>query len=171
MSGARTETSLSVSLPSASSFGVVRSISSLVYEHCRSVASDDDVAARFRMAAQELTENIVKYATSNSASLEIELLSTVPSLSLCVRARNESSEERLRDVDRRLRELVSADDPLMLYERLILESVGTTNASGLGLARLRAEGDLTVEYDIKGRQLTISAYTYLAAEVKGNQYA
>jgi hypothetical protein len=162
MSEPGAQTTLSVSLSSSSSIAVIRTISRLVYEHCKTIALDDDLAARFQMAAQELTENVVKYSTGSQVKLEVELLDAATAPRLCVRASNEASPEQLREVDRRLSELISAADPVALYDRLIRESASQRDVSGLGLARLRAEGNFALEYAIQDRVLTISAHAGVA---------
>ncbi len=152
------QAALSVSLSSASSVAIIRTISQLVFEHCRNIALDDDTAARFQMAAQELTENVVKYSAGPRVRLEVELRRGTPGQRLYVRASNEASAEQLREVERRLTELISSEDPVGLYDRLIRESAPQLDVSGLGLVRLRAEGNFSVEYSIAGSVLTISAY-------------
>ena len=153
-----THAALSVSLSSESSVAVIRTISRLVFEHCRNLALDDDTAARFQMAAQELTENVVKYSAGPRVKLEVELRRGTPGQRLYVRASNEASAEQLHEVERRLTELISSKDPIALYDRLIRESAPQLDVSGLGLVRLRAEGDFIIEYAIDGSVLTISAH-------------
>jgi hypothetical protein len=153
-----THAALSVSLSSASSVAIIRTISRLVFEHCRNISLDDDTAARFQMAAQELMENVVKYSAGPQVRLEVELSRGTPGQRLYVRACNEASAEQLREVERRLTEVISSKDPIALYDRLIRESAPQLDVSGLGLVRLRAEGDFSIEYTIEGSVLTISAY-------------
>lgn len=159
--------SLSVSLSSSSSVAIIRTISRLVYEHCRNIALDDDTAARFQMAAQELTENVVKYSTGPQVKLEVELVGGNPGGRLYVRASNEASADQLCEVQRRLTELISSKDPIALYDRMIRESAPQLDISGLGLVRLRAEGDFSLEYTIQECTLTISAYRHVALREVG----
>ena len=145
---------LSVSLSTSSSMAMIRTVSQLVYEHCRNLGMDPDSASRFRMAAQELTENIVKYSTGSQVKLEIACSAD---RRLCVRASNEASDVRLQEVERHLTELMSTKDPLALYDRLIRESAPLRDVSGLGLVRLLAEGNFDLAYAIEGNILTITA--------------
>ncbi len=76
-----------------------------------------------------------------------------------ISARNEASPERLREVERRLFELKAASDHrLKHYDELICETAMVEGVSGLGLARVRAEGGLDVDYTIEGNELTIIAH-------------
>src|SRR5690606_13514671 len=72
-----------------------------------------------------------------------------------VRTRNRTSPERLAEVEKRLRELKTTKDPSALYDRMIEESAPLEGVSGLGLARIRAEGGLDFDYTIDGDELTL----------------
>ena len=73
-----------------------------------------------------------------------------------IRARNEADPDRLREAESRLLELTTTRDPVGLYDRLIREAAPSPDVSGLGLARIRAEGELEVDYRIEGNELMIA---------------
>jgi hypothetical protein len=133
---------------------LVSGISRLVSEFCRQGLQDLDVSSRFHMAAHELAENMTKYSSSAAVSLEIELAEEGGVHLLTLRTKNQASPDRLREVERRLDEIRSAVDPAQLYDRLIEETAPLEGVSGLGLARIRAEG-LSFDYEIKGDELTL----------------
>ena len=133
---------------------LVTAIARLVSDFCRTGLRDLDVTSRFHMAAHELTENITKYSTSSHASLEIELTESSSARLLTLRTKNHTSLDRLAEVEKRLKELQSAADPSKLYDRLIEETAPLEGVSGLGLARIRAEG-LFFNYQISGDELTL----------------
>jgi hypothetical protein len=130
----------------------------LVSSFCSVVLDNVNVSARFYMAAHELAENITKYSSGPRVSLELALEEEESSWVLKIRARNEASPERLREVERRLLALRAASDPVQHYDELISETAMIEGISGLGLARLRAEGGLDVDYKIEGNELTIVAH-------------
>ncbi|XXS67748.1 hypothetical protein WMF43_29745 [Sorangium sp. So ce131] len=134
--------------------GVLRLVSSF----CSMVLDDANVSSRFYMAAHELAENITKYSCGPRVSLELALEGAESSCVMKIRARNEASPERLREVERRLLSLKTADDPVKHYDALICETAMVEGVSGLGLARVRAEGGLDVDYTIEGNELTITAH-------------
>jgi hypothetical protein len=107
------------------------------------------------MAAHELAENITKYSTTARVSLEVELSETAGVHTLSVKTRNRASPERLVEVERRLKELKSTTDPLELYDRMIEATAPLEGVSGLGLARIRAEGGMDFDYKIDGNELTL----------------
>lgn len=135
---------------------VVTLLSRLVGDVCRLELADADISDRFRMAAHELGENITKYSTASEVSLELELAEKEGFYVLSVRTKNRTSPERLADVSRRLREIIAAPDPGALYDRLLERSVELDGVSGLGLARIRAEGGVTLVYSIDGDELTVT---------------
>ncbi|WP_437566725.1 hypothetical protein [Sorangium sp. So ce542] len=130
----------------------------LVSSFCGMVLDDANVSSRFYMAAHELAENITKYSTGPRVSLELVMEEAESSCVLKIRARNEASPERLREVERRLFALKTASDPVKHYDDLISETAMLEGVSGLGLARVRAEGGLDVDYKIEGNELTITAH-------------
>lgn len=134
---------------------LVSSISQLVSDFCRVGLRDLDVTSRFHMAAHELAENITKYSTTSRVSLEVELGERDGVHLLTVRTRNEASPERLRELEQRLKVLKATKDPVELYDRMIEESAPLEGVSGLGLARIRAEGGLDLDYTIRGNELTL----------------
>lgn len=147
---------LSISMTSFPNDRMVSAASKLVSEFCFALVGDNDVAHRFHMAAQELAENLAKYSSGEQVSLRAELTSGDEGTVLELSATNQSSPAQLEEVERHLRELTTAEDPVALYDRLILESAPSEESSGLGLARIRAEGEFDVKYQIQGSELTVS---------------
>ncbi|KYF60588.1 hypothetical protein WME92_27945 [Sorangium sp. So ce307] len=136
---------------------MANSVLRLVSSFCSMVLDDANVSSRFYMAAHELAENIIKYSSGPRVSLELALEERDSSCVMKICARNEASPERLREVERRLFELKTAVDPVKHYDDLITETAMVEGVSGLGLARVRAEGGLDVDYKIEGNELTIIA--------------
>lgn len=136
---------------------MVTAVLRLVSSFCGMVLDEPSVSSRFYMAAHELAENITKYSAGPRVTLELSLEEDHASHVMKIRARNEASPERLREVERRLIQLKNASDPLQLYDDLIVETATIEGISGLGLARVRAEGGLDLDYNIDGRELTIIA--------------
>ena len=137
---------------------LVSAISRLVSDFCEIGLKDLDITSRFHMAAHELAENIIKYSSGPRVSLELALEERDGACVMKICARNEASPERLREVERRLFELKTAVDPVKHYDDLIIETAMVEGVSGLGLARVRAEGGLDVDYKIEGNELTIIAH-------------
>lgn len=152
------EATLSISMSSFTNDRIVSAISRLVTEFCLALLDDEDVAWRFQMAANELAENVVRYSTGPTVSITVELEDVPGNAVLRVRTSNQTTPERLREVEGRLQELTMTRDPVELYDRMIRETAPRAEGSGLGLARIRAEGELDLDYSIDGTALTISVH-------------
>ena len=162
----RPEAQILVRLQFFPSERLVASVARLVADFCRTALNDVETTSRFHLATYELVENLVKYSSGKSASVEVELEEQNEALStLTVRARNQTTPERLKEVQERLGALRSAEDPVVYYDQLIAESAPRTAGSGLGLARIRAEGELDLDFAIEGDELTNSARAPIARRV------
>ena len=134
---------------------LVSAISQLVSDFCQIGLRDLDISSRFHMAAHELAENITKYSTTSRVSLEVELAEVDGVHTLSVRTCNQAAPERLAELEKRLEELKTTPDPVGLYDRMIEQSAPLEGVSGLGLARIRAEGGLDFDYSIRGNEVTL----------------
>ena len=161
---------LAVTLTALPNSRLVTALSALVAEFCRGLVADPAVVSRFHMAAQELAENLVKYSVGREVRLDASLTGTPENAELRLRATNRSTARQLDQVERCLAALVNAQDPAQHYDSLVRASAPKDEGSGLGLARLRAEGELTVDYSIDGDQLTISVHASVEPR-KGVPYA
>lgn len=139
----------------APSSGCLGSLVAVVTDFCRNVIDDPDVIFAFRMAAFELTENIVKYCSGDRAIVEISVDNTKRGPELVLTTQNEASPERLCDADERLLASEAAKDPVQHFDTLVRDSIKSPNESRLGLGRLRAEADLRVLHHTEGSMLTV----------------
>ena len=124
-------------------------------DFCQLTLADLEMVARLRLAVSELVENIVKYGMQPNVSVEVELLERDGALWLRLGTRNRTSPEYLERATELLSELKSAVDPIAYYDRLVRESAPKLGVSGLGLARIRAEGELDLDYRVEGDELSI----------------
>ena len=119
---------------------------------------DADLVSRVAMAAHELLENAAKYARQGKAVLSVVLDRVGDeagelTLRLCNEA-NPAHIDRLREV---FSKIDGCEDPLVMYVGLMRRNARDTDISGLGLARIRAEGEMTLDLDIDGEIATIAA--------------
>ncbi len=77
---------------------------------------------------------------------------------MTITTKNRATGDRLVKVRHALDEVVNAEDPAALYNQLMRRAAKRTDGgSGLGLGRIRAEGDLSLSYSIEGDTLVITA--------------
>jgi len=141
----------------APSSGCLGSIVALVTEFCRNVIDDSDIVFAFRMAAFELSENIVKYCSGDRAWLEVSVENGADGSEIVLTTSNQAQLDRLTDVSERLTAAETADDPVAHFDDLVRETLNSPTESRLGIGRLRAEADLELSHHTSGDWITISA--------------
>jgi len=142
----------------------VQNTISWLTEFSQLTVRDLDMASRVRIAVAELTENVVKYGKKQGARVDVALEERDGSLYLVVETTNSAPERHLERAVELLTEIRDSEDPVAFYDRLILAVAPTreVGVSGLGLARIRAEGELYIDFRIDGDVLTICAETPIA---------
>jgi hypothetical protein len=133
-------------------------------QFCELTLENVNAASRAQMAVNELVENVVKYGLTPSVEVEVELERLTGGFVLTLRTRNRATPERLATTISLLRALKEAPDPVAYYDKLVVESAPKPDTSGLGLARIRAEGDLEVQYEVQGDELCLSVAATLPSE-------
>lgn len=121
----------------------------IVTDFCRNVVDDQETHFAFQLAAYELIENLVKYASGEQVGVRIEVESTPRGPELVLETQNQAVPERLRDVSARLTAAENAADPIVHFDELVQESLESPGESRLGLGRLRAEGELTLSHRVE----------------------
>jgi Histidine kinase-like ATPase domain len=124
-------------------------------DFCQLTLADLEMVARLRLAVSELVENVVKYGMQPNVRVEVELLERNGQTTLRLGTRNRASPDYLKRAVALLSELKSAPDPVAYYDRLVRESAPRAGVSGLGLARIRAEGELELDFKVEGDELWI----------------
>jgi hypothetical protein len=119
------------------------------------VLDDEDSTSRLAMATQELLENAVKYGSHGETVLRIEVLRSEGIVR--IHTSNRSDALNIAILERRISEMRSAPDPIGFYQRLLRATVNEPDGSGLGLARIRCEGEMEVDLTVEGDRVAINA--------------
>ena len=150
--------SLEVSFGAAPPQGMVTPLCQSLLELCRPVFQDEDAAARLRLTAHELLENVVKYSGEAVCELRFELRhNAVGALEALIQTRNVPLAHNRADAEARLAALTAAADPLEHYDSIIADSARRPAGSGLGLARIHAETEYRLRHRFEGDTLFIVA--------------
>ncbi|HEY4159129.1 MAG TPA: hypothetical protein VGM29_13565 [Polyangiaceae bacterium] len=126
-------------------------LASLYVPHVR----DPDASSRLRLVVHELLENLVKYSTASPVEFDFHMAREGAGLRVTIRTQNRAAIDRLTDAEARLTALNAAHDPVAHYDEVIRASAGRREGSGLGLARIHAEGEMLVSHLVVGDRLTI----------------
>jgi hypothetical protein len=135
---------------------LIASTRALVTDMCHQLFDDADATSRVAMTAHELMENVAKYSSGGEGSVEVELTQRNGRNYVQVSTKNRASPEQRAHLQHLIDELRGAVDPIAYYDAVIAKSM-RSKGSGLGLARIRAEGEMDVDLSIEGDEVTISA--------------
>lgn len=119
------------------------------------VLDDEDSTSRLALATQELLENAIKYGIEGDTVLSIELDRRAHIVR--VRTSNRSHPKHIAVLKRRFDEMRGAPDAFKFYQQLLRATMHETVGSGLGLARIRCEGEMDIDVTIDGDLVGVSA--------------
>lgn len=132
---------------------LVSTVRRFTAEFYRRVLADQELASRLALATHEMLENAVAYATDGESSLRIE----IDGDRLSVRTWNRSTYESVAALRAIIDEMNSTPDADEFYQRMLVKTAKRTDGSGLGLARVRAEAEMGVTYEIDKDRVCIMA--------------
>lgn len=121
------------------------------------VLADPDACGRVMLVAHELLENAAKYSADGFGQLHIELVDREGEAYVQIATTNRASAERLTELRRFFEESGKAPDAISLYDRMIALTAQRKDGSGLGLARIRAEGEMSLAFSVDNDRVTIKA--------------
>jgi two-component sensor histidine kinase len=141
-----------------------------VEEALEKYVADADFVSRVAMTTHELLENAAKYARGGKAQLEVRMDGAPDTRTLTLRLSNATSPDHLDRLKESFLEIDGSEDALGLYLALMRRNAHQSEISGLGLARIRAEGEMTLGLTVDGDRATIVAHAPVPApEPKGDR--
>lgn len=144
--------------PNVQLVSVVRRFVSEFYQR---TLSDPDGTSRVALATHELLENAVKYSKDGETTIRIEVEASGKPREVTLLLRNRTEEHHLASIREILDGITAAPDAFVFYQNLIAaKAKRREEGSGLGLARICAEGEMTLAYRVmEGDVVEISART------------
>lgn len=134
-----------------------------VASFCGTFTRDPDTVYRLSIAAHELLENAIKYSSEGMTYMSVEVRCPGRRSCIAIRSENRATPERIAAVRNAIDSIRGAVDPVEFYCAMVRRSVAGNQGSGLGLARIYAEADCKLDYDVVGDTIAISAQTYIEA--------
>lgn len=136
--------------PQARMVSIVRRF---VEESFEELVGNVDEVHRISLAVHELLENAAKYSIGTRTGLRVRIEPNGPA---SIEMTNETTPEHIARLRACVHEIQAAE-PFAHYQALMRRTVGVDEESGLGLARIRAEGDLNLSLEVNGTMVTIVA--------------
>jgi two-component sensor histidine kinase len=139
-----------------------------VEEAFERMSTDPDAVYRVSMTAHELLENAVKYSLGGRALLRVALEPEADTVRVSLSIVNDTVPLHIVRLKSRIDAIVGSRDRFVHYQDLMRQSVNEPGESGLGLARIAAEGEMGLGLEINGHTIAIIATGHLPkAEVQG----
>jgi anti-sigma regulatory factor (Ser/Thr protein kinase) len=147
--------------PSVQLVSVVRRF---VAEFYRRLLIDDELTDRLAVATHEMLENSVKYSSDGETRIRIDL-SIEPPRDVTITIQNRASQAHIAALRDAVDSMHDAPSPFVFYQAKMAESARRLTGSGLGLARVRAECAMEVDYRIEGELVSLKAKAKVEGEV------
>jgi len=129
------------------------------------VFEDPEIVSRLALSTHELMENAIQHNSGGDAHLQVELRDVDGERHISVSIRNPTWPERIAKLTRLLEAMDRAPDPFQFYLQLMGQSARQSEGSGLGLTRIRVEGEMQLSHIVKGEWVEITASTTCPARV------
>jgi hypothetical protein len=150
-------TPLNLDLPLTVSPAIVSPTRRLLEAKLAPVLEDEDAVFRVAMTAHELLENAAKYASDGKARLEVQVSPRGDDAVIRVVVTNTATREHIDNLGACYAEMNGESDAMAHYFTLMRRNAKVGAVSRLGLARVRAEGEMDIEVDISGDTVKVVA--------------
>jgi hypothetical protein len=152
---------LDLDLPLAVTPAMVTPMRRLLEARLASALADEDAVFRVAMTAHELLENAAKYALDGRAHLRVQVGGSGGQGDgrAHVTVSNRTTPEHIDSLKATVAEMRTEMDPLVHYHALMRRNAKASSLSQLGLARIRAEGEMEIALRVDGEAVTVVAST------------
>jgi plastocyanin/anti-sigma regulatory factor (Ser/Thr protein kinase) len=134
----------------------VSAVRRFVEEVAKRLGADANLSARMALTAHELLENVAKYGEARRGVLRLEAIPEHGPRKLVMTVANQASPAHVDRLKQAFNGMNTGDDPLSYYFTLMRSDVAA-GESGLGLARIRAEGEMVLSLSIVQNEVSLLA--------------
>jgi hypothetical protein len=144
--------------PSIATIADARRFVTTLYEP---LLGDADAASRVALTTHELLENALKYSRDGQTVVRIEVSRHARPSTITVETRNRISPERREGLEVVFEEMHRFGDATDHYQFAIQRTRNMRHGSGLGFARIWAEGEMQLSRSYSEDEVRITAVTVL----------
>jgi hypothetical protein len=126
---------------------------------------DVDASARLGLATHEMLENVLRHSVNGETTLQIRTKKAAgaaggsKSKVIEIETTNRALPERIETLKAHAAKMAHAGDAETYYLQVMAECAQTDDDGGLGLARIRAEGEMTLNVESEGDVVRVIART------------
>jgi hypothetical protein len=150
-------TPLDLDLPLSVSPNMVSPTRRIIEAKLGPALDDEDAIFRVAMTAHELLENAAKYASDGKARLEVSIKPRGDDAIVRVVVTNNATRDHIDQLGACYAEMNANRDAMAHYFSLMRMNAKAGALSRLGLARVRAEGEMDIEVDVQGETVKVVA--------------
>jgi hypothetical protein len=150
-------TPLDLDLPLSVSPNMVSPTRRIIEAKLGPALDDEDAIFRVAMTAHELLENAAKYASDGKARLEVSIKPRGDDAIVRVVVTNNATREHIDQLGACYAEMNANRDAMAHYFSLMRMNAKAGALSRLGLARVRAEGEMDIEVEVQGDTVKVVA--------------
>lgn len=133
--------------PNVQLVSVVRRFVSEFYQR---TLGDPDGSSRVALATHELLENAVKYSKDGETTIRIEVSASGSPRTVTIMLRNRAEDPHIAAIREIVDGVAAASDAFAYYQQLLVAKAKRREGSGLGLARICAEGEMAITLKVEG---------------------
>ncbi|MGE0400997.1 MAG: ATP-binding protein [Kofleriaceae bacterium] len=150
--------------PNVQLVSVVRRFVSEFYQR---TLGDPDGSSRVALATHELLENAVKYSKDGETTIRIEVSASGSPRTVTIMLRNRAEDPHIAAIREIVDGVAAANDAFAYYQQLLVAKAKRREGSGLGLARICAEGEMAITLNVEGEDtVELLATTHVTAEAR-----
>ena len=124
---------------------------------------DQDLVGRMAVAVHELLENAAKYSKGGPSRLRVGSRGTNGATMLSVSVSNVAAREHVDGLMHTVKELGEGENTAEVYQCFLARAARRKKGSGLGLARIHAEAEMTLTVSFQGDHVCVEAVAPLPA--------
>ena len=128
---------------------LVSTVRRFVGDFYRQIIANHEITSQLAVATHELLDNAVLYSHDGNSSIRVGVRVEPGGIRVTIDTRNRASADNIGAVRASLDALAAATDASAHYQALMRAAANRADGSGLGLARVRAEADMSIKYEIE----------------------